>query len=616
MAYSDYSDGADEIADFQDEGEFDDYLNDDEYELMSQVFPSLKKELEGYQGWDNLSLKLALFDNNFDLESTLAELKKTLKKKKKAPRTPTGAATAANGTANIAQALADVSISKAGANGGFSDWLDEEEIGDEHNGDGETDGKKTVQKYHRTTVPTRPKNPRDVAEFIKAALPHLSFVVLGHVDAGKSTLMGRLLYDLNIVNQSQLKKLQRESETVGKSSFKFAWIMDQTNEERERGVTVSICTSHFSTEKANFTIVDAPGHRDFVPNAIMGISQADMAILCVDCSINAFESGFDLDGQTKEHMLLASSLGIRNLIIAMNKMDNVNWSQQRFEEIKLKLLPYLVDIGFCEDNINWVPISGFSGEGVCKIGYTDEVKEWYNGPSLMSTLEKAAFKISKKSEKISKENPFLFSVLEVIALKKTNNELALISGKLESGSIQPGESLTIYPSEQSCVVEKIQVGAQQGQSTTHEETDVAITGDFVTLKLRKAYPEYIQNGDLAASVDYLSVRSAQCFILELTTFEMNRPLLPGTSFIIFIGVKEQPARIKRLISLIDKDNNVTKKKVRHLGSKQRALVEVELIEVKRWIPLLPVNENDRLGRAVLRKDGRTIAAGKITEISE
>lgn len=612
MAYSDYSDGADDMPDFHDEGEFDDFLNDDEYELMNQVFPHLKEQLQDYQGWDNLSLKLALFDNGFDSESTLAELKITLKKKK----TPKKTVAAVNGTDSVVQKLSDVSISKPIASNGLPDWLDEDEIENERNGNGSDDEERAVQRYYKTIVPTRPKKSQDVSAYIKSALPHLSFVVLGHVDAGKSTLMGRLLYDLKIVNQSQLRKLQRESETMGKSSFKFAWIMDQTSEERERGVTVSICTSHFSTERANFTIVDAPGHRDFVPNAIMGISQADMAILCVDCSINAFESGFDLDGQTKEHMLLASSLGIHDLIIAMNKMDNVNWSQQRFEEIKSKLLPYLIDIGFCKDNICWVPISGFSGEGVHKIGYTDDVEKWYNGPNLMSTLENAALKVSKENEITSKEDPFLFSVLEIIPLKKTNSELALISGKLESGSIQPGESLTIYPSEQSCIVDKIQVGSQQGQSTNHEETGVAIKGDFVTLKLRKAYPEDIQNGDLAASVDYPSVHSAQCFVLELTTFEMNRPLLPGSPFILFIGIKEQPARIKKLISLIDKSSNVLKKKVRHLGSKQRALVEIELIEVKRWIPLLTASENDRLGRVVLRKDGRTIAAGKISEISQ
>ncbi|CAI1558290.1 hypothetical protein SEUBUCD646_0K02990 [Saccharomyces eubayanus] len=611
MSYSDYSDGADDIPDFHDEGEFDDYLNDEDYDLMNEVFPPLKEELRDYHGCDNLTLKLALLDNDFDLESTVVELKKTLKKKK-APKKPTNTA---NGTANVAQKLADVSISKPKSNG-LPDWLDEEEEEDERKDSDAGDDGRLVQRYYKTTVPTKPKKPQDISAFVQSQLPHLSFVVLGHVDAGKSTLMGRLLYDLKIVNQAQLRKLQKESETLGKSSFKFAWIMDQTNEERERGVTVSICTSHFSTERANFTIVDAPGHRDFVPNAIMGISQAEMAILCVDCSTNAFESGFNLDGQTKEHMLLASSLGIQNLIIAMNKMDNVNWSQQRFEEIKSKLLPYLVDIGFCEDNISWVPISGFSGEGVHKIDYPNEVKQWYNGPTLMATLENTASEISKESKKTTEEDPFLFSILEIIPLKKTNNELALVSGKLESGSIQPGESLTIYPSEQSCIVDKIQVGSQQGQSTNHEETDVAIKGDFVTLRLRKAYPEDIQDGDLAASVDYLSVHSAQVFILELTTFEMNRPLLPGTPFILFIGVKEQPAKIKRLISLIDEDNNVTKKKVRHLGSKQRALVEVELIEVKRWIPLLTVSENDRLSRVVLRKDGRTIAAGKISEISE
>ena len=164
--------------------------------------------------------------------------------------------------------------------------------------------------------------------------------------------MGRLLYDLKVIDQRSVDKLRKEAETIGKSSFALAWVMDQTSEERSRGVTVDIATNYFETDQTRFTILDAPGHKDFIPNMIAGASQADFAVLVIDASTNSFESG--LKGQTKEHALLVRSLGVQRLVVAVNKMDTVSWSEVRFEEISQQMTAFLTAASFSLKSITFV----------------------------------------------------------------------------------------------------------------------------------------------------------------------------------------------------------------------------------------------------------------------
>lgn len=614
----DYYDEQGDLPMFQDEAELDDYLNDEEYDLMNEILPQLKKDMEEYQGWTAFDLKLSLLDTDFNINDTLHDLRKKFKRKKKNVDSNINVSmaklkieTVPQGTQSTKKATTtsqskvndDIIFLSDDEDSSSSQWVKDNKIEE-----------KFIKSYKRILEPTKPRNPINLEQYLKSPefKPHLSFVVLGHVDAGKSTLMGRLLYDIGAVDKNKIRKLKKESEQIGKGSFHLAWVMDQTVEERERGVTVSICTSDFSTKNVDFTIVDAPGHRDFVPNAIAGVSQADVAILTIDCGIDAFESGFNLDGQTKEHTLLARSMDIGTIIVAMNKMDTVNWSSERFNEIQAELSSFFKQIGYQENQIKWVPLSGFSGEGVYKIPYPNE-QDWYKGPSLVETLENVAITNYGHLNDLDlfckeiKENPFIFSILEVTTTKK--NDESILSGRVESGSIQPGETITIYPSEQSCLVDKILSGREQVSK------DIALKGDFVTLRLRHSHPKDIENGDLCSSVGY-DIKSARRFKIRLSTFQMHRPLLPGTSVMLFRGVYEEPARINKLISIVDsKDpSKVLKKRVKHLPSNQTAIVEIELTERRRWIPLVTIDENKHIGRVILRKDGRSIGTGVILEV--
>lgn len=438
---------------------------------------------------------------------------------------------------------------------------------------------------------TKPKTKIDLdAELSKRQTkPHTSFVVIGHVDAGKSTLTGRLLLENNIVDKNTYTKLKREADKAGKSSFSLAWVMDQTQEERNRGVTIDICTSEFETENGYFTIVDAPGHRDFVPNMITGVSQADIAVLVVDSSTDAFESGFNLDGQTKEHTILARSLGINKFVVAVNKMDNNDWSQDRFEEIQAQLLEFLKITGFQEDQCQFVPCSGLTGLNVASKPSTidDERKlKWYNGDSVLGALE--------KSERFSRDftKPFVMSVADIAS----NNEF---TGRIDTGTIQPGETVLFAPSNQAGIVDSVTVN--------NSKVAIGIAGDNVTLKIKDVMADDIQVGDVISIVT-TEIPSVSKFESRLVLFDLKRPLLLGTQFVLFRGNVQQPAKITKVISLLDKvTGQVTKKKPKHLSSHQSAMVEIELLG--RQLPLQLFKDNKQLGRIVLRKDGATIGAG-------
>lgn len=448
--------------------------------------------------------------------------------------------------------------------------------------------------------PTKPTLKLDLNTEIekRQKKPHISFVVIGHVDAGKSTLTGRLLLETSTVDKSYYNKLKREAEKSGKGSFSLAWIMDQTAEERERGVTVDSCTTDFETDNTYFTIIDSPGHKDFVPNMISGAIQADVALLVVDASTNAFESGFNLDGQTKEHTILVKSLGINKILVAVNKMDNVDWSKDRFEEIKNQLEEFLKITGF--EEISFVPCSGLSGLNVLNKPANLSSFNWFKGETLLKTLEN--FSMSEKEFK----RPFLLTISNVL------NDSEFV-GRINVGTIQPGESVKFLPTHQIGRIDSILINSKT-------KSNIGIAGDNVLLKIKDIKNVVVDNdknkiGDLITIINNDEIKIIKKFVCKVVLFDIKSPLIKGIPFMLFNGNSSQPAKIDKILKLVNKSTGeeiVGKKLPKHLISNQCAIVEISLVE--RGLPLQTFKENKALGRIIIRKDGFTVGVGIIEEL--
>ncbi|GMF23016.1 unnamed protein product [Phytophthora lilii] len=241
--------------------------------------------------------------------------------------------------------------------------------------------------FNRAELKTQEQAAKLEEEARSGGKTKISMVVIGHVDAGKSTITGHLLYKLGYVSKRLMHKYEKESREAGKSSFAYAWVMDADEEERSRGVTMDVGTSHFETATKHVTLLDAPGHRDFIPKMIAGAAQADVAVLVVPAVTGEFEAAFENSGQTKEHTLLVRSLGVSQMVVAVNKMDMVDWDKERFDNIVKSLSTFLQGAGFRPKNLRFVPLSGMTGANLEKTGGVKECS-WYAGPSLVEAIGK------------------------------------------------------------------------------------------------------------------------------------------------------------------------------------------------------------------------------------
>lgn len=389
--------------------------------------------------------------------------------------------------------------------------------------------------------------------------------------------MGRLLYDLKVVDQRTLDKYRKEAEGMGKGSFALAWVLDQGTEERSRGVTIDIATNNFETEKTTFTILDAPGHRDFIPNMIAGASQADFAILVIDASTGSFESG--LKGQTKEHALLVRSLGVQRIIIAVNKLDTVSWSQDRFEEIEQQISAFLATAGFQPKNISFIPCSGLTGDNITRRA-TSEEAAWYKGPLLIEQLE--------NSEPIVRAltKPLRLIIGDVFR-GGVQNPLS-ISGRLDSGSIQVADQVLAMPSGETATIKGIEVD--------QDPSDWAVAGQNVTLHLTDIDPIHLKSGDVICTAS-APIPNITKFTTKILAFEHVTPMHVD----VHRGRLHAPGRIVQLVATLDKGSGAVVKKrpkVVQPGSLARVVVEME-----QAVPL------EAPGRVVLRAGGETVAAG-------
>ncbi|XP_059501290.1 HBS1-like protein isoform X3 [Stegostoma tigrinum] len=424
----------------------------------------------------------------------------------------------------------------------------------------------------------------------------LNLVVIGHVDAGKSTLMGHLLYLLGKVNKRIMHKYEQESKKAGKASFAFAWVLDETGEERKRGVTMDVGMTTFETKTKVITLMDAPGHKDFIPNMITGAAQADVAILVVDASRGEFEAGFEAGGQTREHALLVRSLGVTQLAVVVNKMDQVNWQPERFKEISNKLGHFLKQAGFKDSDVAYIPTTGLNGENLTTRSQIPELKAWYNGPCLLEQID------SFKPPQRPVEKPFRLCVADVF---KDQGSGFSVTGKIEAGYVQTGDRLLVMPPNEACTI--------KGIALHDEPLDWAAAGDHVTLTVTGVDIIKINVGCIFCD-QKAPIKTCMRFRARVLIFSIDIPITQGLPVLLHYQTLSEPCTIRRLVSVLHKSTGeILKKKPKCLTKGQNALIE---LQTQRPVPLELYKDFKELGRFMLRYSGSSIAAGVVTEIKE
>lgn len=432
----------------------------------------------------------------------------------------------------------------------------------------------------------------------RSTKPNLNLVVIGHVDAGKSTLMGHMLYLMGRVEEKVVHKYKQDCKDMGKQSFHFAWVLDQHEEERTRGITVDVSINHFDTKSKRITLLDAPGHRDFVENMIAGTAQADAAVLVVAASANEFESGFTDDGQTKEHADLARGLGVRQLIVAVNKMDSVDWDAKRFFQIKAQLFTFLTKkLGF--KDIVFVPVSGLTGVNLTKAVSDKKLSSWYTECTLEEAIDNLA------NPKRESEKALRMTVTDVFK----NGAVWSVAAKIITGSVIADDVLLAMPIKQRVAVKSIQ------NSSSNEQMEIAKAGDNIELALKGVEdPTQLAAGVvLCQPSDPIPVVSRFRCKLE-TKAVLTLPILKGTPIMVHSLTSSEPGCFGRLFNTLDrKTGDVLTKFPRCLGPRTIANVEIKLSRPLS-LCLEKYDDDKDFGRVTLRVEGVTVAAGLVTKL--
>ncbi|CAD7003148.1 unnamed protein product [Ceratitis capitata] len=423
---------------------------------------------------------------------------------------------------------------------------------------------------------------------------HFHMIVIGHVDAGKSTLMGHLLVDTGYVSQRVMHKHEQESKKMGKQSFMYAWVLDETGEERSRGITMDVGYSRIETDTKVVTLLDAPGHKDFIPNMISGATQADVALLVVDASRGEFEAGFEQGGQTREHALLVRSLGVNQLGVVINKLDMVDWSKDRFDEIVGKLKTFLRQAGFKESDVTFIPCSGLSGENLSKPAQEPSLTAWYKGPHLLKVIDN--FKLPERSI----DRPFRMSVSDIY--KGTGSGFC-ISGRIETGVLSVNDRVLVGASREQAQAKGIQIDEiPQTNSFAGDQVSVTLAGvDMSTVSV----------GCIICDPQN-PIPVTTRFQARILVFNVTVPITIGYPVLLHHQSLIEPAVLSKLHAQLHKSTGeIIKKKPRVLGNNSCALVE---LKTTRPICIERYADFKELGRFMLRVGGVTIAAGMVTKI--
>ena len=365
---------------------------------------------------------------------------------------------------------------------------------------------------------------------------HLNIVFIGHVDAGKSTMGGNILFLSGMVDKRTMEKYEREAKEAGRETWYLSWALDSTPLERSKGKTVEIGRAYFETNARRYTILDAPGHKTYVPSMISGAAQADVALLVISARKGEFETGFEKGGQTREHIMLVKTAGVNKVVVVINKMDDltVKWDKARYEEIKDKLTPFVRGAGFhIKTDVSWLPVSAYTGANL-KDRVSKSICPWWeyvipiystfnylplttnpSGPSLLEHLDK----IPMVDRKV--KSPVMIPISE-----KYKDMGTIAVGKLESGHIRKGDTLLLMPNK-----DEIEVAAIYNE--LEEEVQIAVSGDNVRMRIRGAEDDEISPGFVITSVNK-PVHAVRQFEAQLAILDHKNIICAGYSAVLHV----------------------------------------------------------------------------------
>ena len=420
--------------------------------------------------------------------------------------------------------------------------------------------------------------------------PNMNVVFVGHVDAGKSTTVGRLMFDSGAVPEQAMKKLREEAEKHGKAGFEFAYVMDNIKEERERGVTIDLSYKKIMTNKFEITIIDAPGHRDFVKNMITGASQADSAFLVI-----AAPSG--VQPQTTEHLWLLRTMGVKNIAVAVNKMDAVEYSEEKYNEVKEGVGKLLQGVGINPDNTTFVACSGLAGDNIFK---KSDKMPWYKGPTIVEQIDLFP------APELPTNLPMRMPVQDVYDITGIGT---VPVGKIETGIMKIGQKVKVLPGRTGTGID----GEVKTIEMHHEQMQEALAGDNVGINVRGVGKKDIARGDVICEAAN-PVPIVEEFIATITVINHPTVLAKGYTPVFHIHTAQVPCQFVELIAQIDPRNGeVIKESPDFLKNGDSAKVR---IKPQGKLALETQKDNPFMSRFAVRDAGQTVAAGMCTEITK
>lgn len=414
---------------------------------------------------------------------------------------------------------------------------------------------------------------------------HLNLVFIGHVDSGKSTSVGRILYETGAISEQVLNKLKEEAAKVGKTTFEFAFVMDELKEERERGVTIDISHREFETAKYYFTIIDAPGHRDFVKNMITGTSQADAAVLVVSAKDG-------IEPQTKEHAFLAKVLGISQLIVNVNKMDAINYDKGRYGQLKMDLEKLLTSVGYKVENVKFIPCSSYNGDNITK---KSDKTPWYDGPTLVQIFDSLTVP-AKPMDK-----PLRLPIQDVFTI--TGHGTVPV-GRVETGVLKVNDPVVFMPSGAKGEVKKIEMH--------HQEIAQAIPGDNVGFNVKGVEKKDIARGFVIGPSNN-PPKVAADFTAQIVVLNHPTAISIGYTPVFHIHTAQFAGKIIELVEKKDpKTGQTMQAKPDFIKTGDVAVIKVQPLKA---VVIEKFTDFPPLGRFAIRDMGQTVAAGIVLNVT-